>query len=94
MAEFAIASVSSLALHNKEISIAGNTPSLGSWIGTRPEFDWSVALALFISIGVVHLILLALIIHSENFRRFQLSGILLGDQNESSTHLTGSAAGG
>ena len=95
MAEFAIASISSLALHNKNILIAGNAPFLGSWIGTRPEFDWSVALALFVPIGVVHLILLALIIISESYRRSPESNIPLRDWNEGSTErLVSPARGG
>ena len=69
MAEFAIASISSLALHNEQTSIAGNMPSLGSWIGTRPDFDWTVAFAIFVPIGILHLILLVMIIDAERFRR-------------------------
>ena len=77
IAEFAIASISSLALHNKQIQITGNKPSLGSWLGVKPEFDWRTAFALFIPIGLVHLILLALIINAEYFRRSKSVGIEL-----------------
>ena len=65
MAEFAIASISTLALQNAPIEIPGQTPYLGAHL----DFDWGTAFGLLIPIAVVHLILLGLIISAERFRR-------------------------
>ena len=65
MAEFAIASISSMDAQNKGLLIPGEQPALGS----RLVFSWAQALGLLLSIVAAHGLLLVLIVDAEMYRR-------------------------
>ncbi|MCJ1330115.1 hypothetical protein MMC10_006797 [Thelotrema lepadinum] len=70
MAEFAIASISSMDALNTGVVIPGEQPALGS----RLVFTWAQALGLLLSIVAAHLVLLVLIFEAELFRRRVIRG--------------------
>ena len=67
MTEFAIASISTIARSNKDLTVPGNDPTLGS----RVDFggDWGRVLGPLLAIVAAHLLLLLLILDAELYQR-------------------------
>ena len=88
MAEFAIASISTMSQQNKQIEIPGNVPYLGSRVIFE---DWGQVLGLLLPVAGAHFLLFVLIIDADRYNRSHLGvvneashgeeGEELGNQN-------------